>query len=46
MPSYKFALSSAVIDSVDTVIKNNSEKKDFIQGGAKNSQSQAALGNE
>ena len=31
MPSYKFALSSAVIDSVDTVIKNGSESKEWAR---------------
>ena len=29
-PSYKFAISSSAIDSVDTVLKNNSAKKDYV----------------
>ncbi len=29
-PSYKFALSSTVIDKVDTVVRNNSERKDYL----------------
>ena len=39
MPSYKFALSSALIDSVDTVIQNNSESKEWAR--LKHVQSQA-----
>ena len=41
LPSYKFALSSSLIESVDTVIENNGEKKDYI---LKNVQSHAAMG--
>lgn len=29
MPSYKFALSSSLIESVGDVIRNNSRKKDY-----------------
>ena len=30
MPSYKFALSSSLIDSVNTVIKNGAKSKDYV----------------
>ena len=29
-PSYKFAVSQSAIESVGTVLKNNSEKKDYV----------------